>query len=199
MHQTRRVPYCATPVRANEWVVIVYASYLFVCAQVTPAGTRGRNRVSAVSHGARCQRCRVVLDGDTAAPLGAVRNWAPLAAVLVLYWMPAHLVLPIDANAQQRLTAFDDRWAVPLVGAAARAPRWVVELLELAYLLCYPLLPAGFVVVALLTADDRAVDAYWTAVVLAAALSCGWLPWIRTHPPRQLRPRFPGPRLRFAG
>jgi len=182
-------------VRANEWVVIAYGIYLFVCAQVTPAGTPGRNRVSL-------ECCLTVLVVSLVAWLwpatpphvvAAVRNWAPLAYVLALYWMPAHLVLPIDARAQSRLTAFDDRWAFHLVAAVARAPRWIVESLELAYLLCYPLLPAGFVVLAMLTSDDRAVDQYWTAVVLGAALSYGWLPWIRTQPPRHLEAAIPGP------
>jgi PAP2 superfamily len=189
------VRYCSTPVRASEWVVIVYAGYLFVCAQVTPAGTGGRNRVRA-----ECLLTALVVSvvawSWPATPphvVGAVRNWAPLAYVLALYWMPSHLLLPIDARAQRRLTDFDDRWAVHLIAAAARAPRWFVELLELAYLLCYPLLPAGFLVLALLTSDDRATERYWTAVVIAAALSYGWLPWIRTHPPRQFEAAIPGP------
>jgi hypothetical protein len=182
-------------VRASEWVVIVYAGYLFVCAQVTPAGTPGRGRVSL--------ECLLTALGVVAVAslwpstpphvVGAVRNWAPLVYVLALYWMPSHLVLPIDASAQRRLTAFDDRWAAPLIGLVARAPRALVELLELAYLLCYPLLPAGFLVLALLASDDRATERYWTAVVIAAALSYGWLPWIRTHPPRQFEAAIPGP------
>lgn len=181
--------------RANEWVVIAYAAYLLVCARATPAGTQGRNRVSIECLLTALAVGIVAWLWPSTPPheVGAVRNWAPLAYVLALYWMPAHLVLPIDARAQRRLTAFDDRWAVDLVAAVARAPRWLVELLELAYLLCYPLLPAGFIVLAVLTSDDRAVDGYWTSVVIAAALSYGWLPWIRTHPPRQLESAIPGP------
>ena len=181
--------------RTSEWVVIVYAGYLFVCAQVMPAGTTGRNRVRVeCACVGLCVGVIAWLWPATPTHLvAAVRNWAPLVYVLALYWMPAHLVLPVDATAQRRLIDFDDRWAVPLVSAAARAPRWFVELLELAYLLCYPLLPAGFIVLALLTSDDQVTDRYWTAVVTAAALSYGWLPWIRTNPPRQFEGAIPGP------
>jgi len=182
-------------VRASEWVVIVYAGYLFVCAQVTPPGTTGRNRVRA-----ECLLTALVVGGvawlwPSTPPhlLAAVRNWAPLVYVLSLYWMPAHLVLPIDMRAQGWLIDFDRRWAAGLIAAVARAPRVLVELLELSYLLCYPLLPAGFVVLALLTSDDAAAERYWTSVVTAAALSYGWLPWIRTNPPRQFESAIPGP------
>jgi len=182
-------------VRASEWIVILYAGYLFVCAQVTPAGTTGRNRVRVECLITALVVAAVARLWPSTPPhlLAAVRNWAPLAYVLALYWMPSHLVLPIDARAQRWLSDFDDRWAAGLIAAVARAPRVLVELLELAYLLCYPLLPAGFLVLSVLTADDQATERYWSAVLLAAALSYGWLPWIRTHPPRQFEGAIPGP------
>jgi membrane-associated phospholipid phosphatase len=67
----------------------------------------------------------------------------------------------------------------------------VVELLELAYLSCYPMLPAGFAIVYWHGSPAEA-DRFWTAVFVAGALSYGVLPWVRTRPPRQLHGAPPG-------
>jgi len=183
-------------VRPSEWVVVAYAGYLLVVAMVARSATGGRRRVGIESVLTGLTVVAVAQLWPTTPPhlVAAVRNWAPLAYVLTLYWMPAHLTRAVDRHAQQRLAGIDRAWALGLINTAARAPRWVVEVLELAYLFCYPLLPAGFLVVALSTASDRGVEAYWTAVTLAAALSYGWLPWVRTHPPRHTEEAIPGPR-----
>jgi membrane-associated phospholipid phosphatase len=182
-------------VRPSEWVVVAYAGYLLVVSMVAPSTTSGRRRVGIESALTAVTAIAVAELWPTTPPhvVAAVRNWAPLVYVLALYWIPAHLTRALDEKAQQRLAAIDHVWAAGLIDIAARAPRWVVEVLELAYLLCYPLLPAGFLVVALSTGDDRAVNAYWTSVTLAAALSYGWLPWIRTYPPRHTERAIPGP------
>jgi hypothetical protein len=64
-----------------------------------------------------------------------------------------------------------------------RGPRAAVDLLELAYLSVYLVLPAGFAVARVI---DPALDAgrYWTPVVLAELSCYAFLPWIQTRPPR---------------
>jgi membrane-associated phospholipid phosphatase len=56
--------------------------------------------------------------------------------------------------------------------------------MELAYALCYPLVPVGM---ACLYAGGAATEAtrYWTAVLLSGALSYGMLPWLPTRSPRE--------------
>jgi membrane-associated phospholipid phosphatase len=68
-----------------------------------------------------------------------------------------------------------------------RAPVVVLEVLELAYLFCYPLVPLGFVALRLTGHTDGAdADRFWTTV-LGAALPCyGTLPWLPTRPPRAM-------------
>jgi membrane-associated phospholipid phosphatase len=90
-----------------------------------------------------------------------------------------------DPAAERVLSAFDRRWAASLSAVLERASLWLIELLELAYLCCYPLLPAGFAVI-YWRGEPAAAERFWTAVFAAAALSYGVLPWIRTRPPRQL-------------
>jgi hypothetical protein len=63
-----------------------------------------------------------------------------------------------------------------------------MELLELAYLLCAPLVPAGFAYMQVAGVSPEEGDRYWTAVILAAALCYGALPWLPTRPPRSTEP-----------
>jgi membrane-associated phospholipid phosphatase len=181
-------------VRTSESIVVAYAGYLLAVALLVRPGTRASRRVVAECLATALAVIATAWIWTGTAPhlMTEVRNWLPLAYVLALYWMPAHLSLPVDMRAQQQLIAFDHRWALPLIGVAARAPRWSVELLEGMYLLCYPMLPAGFLVLATATADADVAERYWISVVMAAALSYGCLPWIRTYPPRHLEARVPG-------
>ena len=81
---------------------------------------------------------------------------------------------------------------------ASGLPSLVRELLELAYLFCYPLVPAGMGVLYAIGQRARA-DSYWTLVLVSAFAAYSVLPWAGTRPPRTLevmqeaarsRPRF---------
>lgn len=58
-----------------------------------------------------------------------------------------------------------------------------MELVELSYLLCYPLVPLGFACLYLSGLRTEA-DRFWTAVLLAVFPCYGALPWLPTRPPR---------------
>src|SRR5688572_998692 len=110
-----------------------------------------------------------------------VRAWLPHLYLIAGYWIPALLTETPTAP-----TAFE-RW---LTGTEARlrpvlpgVPLPLRHLTELAYLSCYPLVPAAFALVWIAgSADD--VNRFWTAV-LAAGYSCyASLPWLVSRPPR---------------
>jgi membrane-associated phospholipid phosphatase len=108
-----------------------------------------------------------------------------------MYWLPAQLVAQPHRRFEEMLLSMDRRWLAAAGGAGAdRIPRLVVEALELSYLLCYPLIPLG---IACLYAGGAAAEAdrYWTAVLLAGALSYGFLPWLPSRPPRDHETRRP--------
>ena len=112
----------------------------------------------------------------------------PLVSLLAAYWTPAMLVSAHSPAVERRLVAFDSRWLRGRdLALATRAPRWLVESLELAYLFCYPLIPAGWMCLHVFGgACDE--ERYWAAVMFAAALCYGALPWLPTRPPRTTEP-----------
>jgi membrane-associated phospholipid phosphatase len=64
-------------------------------------------------------------------------------------------------------------------------PAWIVPIVEIAYLACYPLVPLGFLVVFMAgTTDD--VNRFWTAVLASGFVCYGTLPWLQSRPPRLL-------------
>lgn len=116
----------------------------------------------------------------------------PLIYLLVGYWLPAMLVRAPDVAVEQRLLSFDHALfgAEGLTRFEQRAPRPLVEYLELAYLLCYAVVPAGFAILAIAGHGEDALDRFWSSVLLASFLCYGTLPWLPTRAPRALeRPR----------
>jgi membrane-associated phospholipid phosphatase len=115
----------------------------------------------------------------------------PLAYLLVGYWLPALIVRAPNLRFEQRLLDLDRRFFGPagLARFERSAPRLVIEYLELAYLLCYAVVPAGYAWILLGGNGADAVDRFWSVVLLASFLCYGLLPWIPTRAPRAVEPR----------
>jgi membrane-associated phospholipid phosphatase len=104
--------------------------------------------------------------------------------LLLAYWTPRALVTAPHTALERWLLRTDARvlGSGPRL-AVRRAPRWVRELLELSYLMVYPLVPLSLAV--LLTAGAAAgVDRFWTTVLLSEFVCYGLLPLFPTRPPR---------------
>ena len=69
--------------------------------------------------------------------------------------------------------------------ARCRARSWIAAGLELAYLLCYPMIPIGLGTLYVLRLRQYA-DHYWTVVLVSTYISYGVLPFLQTMPPRNL-------------
>ena len=110
----------------------------------------------------------------------------PLIYLLVGYWLPALLVRMPDPRVEQRLLRFDHALfgAEGLARFQQRAPRALVEYLELAYLLCYAVVPAGFAILVAGGHGEDVIDQFWSVVLLAAFTCYGALPWLPTRAPR---------------
>lgn len=114
----------------------------------------------------------------------------PLVYLLAGYWLPALLVDTPDVRVERQLLDMDRRLfgADGLVRFEQRAPRVLIEYLELAYLLCYAVVPAGYVCLALTAHSVAAIDRFWSIVLVAAFICYGLLPWLPTRAPRAVEP-----------
>ncbi len=174
-------------VRASEWVAAGYFSYLLLVAFVTLPGSRRRRAVQF------CLASLLIVLLPRAIPANApwrepLRDWLPAVSLLMGYWLSGHYFTAPMPAIEQRFLAFD-RWlyAAGLSAWVARAPRLVLELLELAYLSCFLFVPGGMVLLLLGGAIAHA-DRFWTLVLIGEFGSFGMLPWIQTRPPRDVEP-----------
>jgi membrane-associated phospholipid phosphatase len=123
-----------------------------------------------------------------------MRSVMPLIYLLIGYWVPALLVGTVHVPLEKRLLAIDHALFGPqgLHAFARQAPHAVLEYFELAYLLCYAVVPAGFAWLVVNGFEHR-VEAYWSTVLLASFACYGPLPWLPTRAPRAVEPALPRP------
>jgi hypothetical protein len=156
-------------------VVLVYFGYLALLALAMRAPVRNRIRVFGVS--AAMMICAVFL---------GMPGIFPLAYVLVGYWLPASLVTQPNAAIERRLLAFDwQLFAGRLPDFVRRAPRFLIEYLELAYLCCYGVPAVGYAWLVVARGSAKA-EHFWEIVLLASFLCYGLLPWIPSRAPRAI-------------
>jgi hypothetical protein len=160
-----------------ERLAIVYFGLFAAVSLLTTPGRR-RPLVAILSAAA----AGVGIVGAARTTSLTVRLWLPHLYLVVGYWLPALLVGAVNSFAFEswlvRTDALLRRLIPPL-------PRWVTHMAELSYLVCYPAVPAAFIVV---WTRGNVVDAerFWTSV-LAAGFACyGNLPWLPSRPPRLL-------------
>ncbi len=120
----------------------------------------------------------------------------PFLYLLSGYWLPALLVREPNRAFEQRLLGVDRTLfgSHGLQRFEQRTPRVLIEYLELAYLLCYAVVPAGFACLLLAGYSAGALDTFWSVVLLAAFGCYGVLPWLPTRAPRAIE--SPGREMR---
>ena len=182
--------------RTSEWIVLAYAGYLIAVSIVGPVGRVRRTEV--IGGSVALAALVAVVAWAPATPLAqVVRDFAPLAWIFASYRLSGLLFVAPQPGVEAGFARFDARVqrALGMPGSVERAPRLLLEFLELSYLFCYPALPAGLIA---LMASGRGGDAdrYWSFVELATLACYGMVPWIRTRAPWALEP--PGPMDRRA-
>jgi len=181
--------------RASEWIIVAYFAYLAGAAAVMPNTGQQRRRQAM---GMATAALIAVLMLAALGPRAIVwRDWMPLIYLVVGYRLPALLVTGTNEAFERSLLTFDRRWRVTAI--STRAPHSVIELLELAYLCCYPMIPIGFACLYFTDLREEA-ERFWIAVLLSAFGCYGVLPWLPTRPPRAIEDapvRSSGPVKRF--
>ncbi len=169
--------------RVSEWILAAYFGYLLALLPLRPIPRASRAKLAFLAS----FLIAVVVSAQwwPASPvMVVVRAWLPLPFILLSYWLTGFYFVRPQPALEAAFVAFDRR-AREWIGAndfAHRAPRWLLECLEAAYVACYVTLPAGMLVLVLSGRPDAA-DWFWSVVVLAEVACYGVLPWIRTRPP----------------
>ena len=158
-----------------EWIVAVYFAALTMAAWLRPVPPRRRLQASALGAGVLTTVFAIV----PFAPQ-IIRDWAPIMYVIGGYWMPALLVAPAPDRRFEEWLVRSDSQLRPILPSV---PHPFSHIVELGYLLCYPLVPLSFAVI-WLKGDDADVNRFWLAVLLAGYACYVTLPWLVSRPPR---------------
>ena len=164
-------------VRSFEWIACVYFGYLVLACWLPPLPARRRAGLIAAASAAGGIVWAIAHRGS---PL--VREWAPLAYILAGYFLSGLLYVAPSLAIESWLMGCDRRLLGDPPTRFVRWPRALVASLELIYMGCFLLIPAGL---AILMFAGRAslVDRYWTMVMGAEFAAFAPLAFIQTRPP----------------
>lgn len=171
-----------------EWIAIGYFSYLLIVAVSRRHFARARGG-ALLGTAFSCLVLAAQSSGWSWLPAESFlfAFIVPLAVLLAGYRLSGLFFVSPMQTIEHRLLAADDRLLrrTGVLGAYAASPRIVHEFFEMAYVLVYPVIPAGVAALALGGHRD-AIPRFWAIVLLAEFLSYGTMPWLQTRPPRAL-------------
>ncbi len=174
--------------RPGDIITLAALSFLIVVGCLRPISGRQRRQVVGLGVlGAILIAATQALSKCSPEDAKAVGDWLPCLLMLIVYWQAGRFMGEPNEKLQNRLLEFDRRRLGTLLDAWTHRwnSTWIGSYFELAYLLCYALIPGGIAV--LYWVQQRgAIDHYW-AVVLPASYFCYVLvPFSQTMPPRLL-------------
>lgn len=111
-----------------------------------------------------------------------VRDLAPIAYILVGYFLSGYLFAAPSTAVESWLMRWDRRLLGDPSTRFIAWPRALVGVLELIYMGCFLMIPAGAGLLAF-TGHARLVDRYWSMVMGAEFLAFGPLAFVQTRPP----------------
>jgi membrane-associated phospholipid phosphatase len=164
-------------VRSFEWIAFGYFVYLIVACWL-PSLPASR-RALLIAGSALCLTAVWIVAHAGSA---FVRDWAPLVYILAGYFLSGFLFAAPSLATEQWLMAWDRRLLGDPASRFVSWPRPLVAGLELIYMGCFLLIPAGLVF--LVWTDHAALtDRYWTMVMGAEFAAFAPLAVIQTRPP----------------
>jgi len=180
-----------------EWLAVGYFAFVAATGPRTPRAARGWTFAAGA--------IALVIVARFTLPWAA-RAWLPHAYLVLGYWIPAAFT-PVsrDDRFERWLSLADARLKSQIPSPKSQrsgfplgCPFGIWDLgfgiFELAYLLCYPMVPAAFAVVYVL-GDACSVERFWVTVLLSGYACYGTLPWTAARPPRLAKAEPPGGRV----
>jgi hypothetical protein len=125
-----------------------------------------------------------VLAASKANPV--IRDWLPAPLMLFAYWQGGVLFRFPNQKLQQLLINFDQKRFINAILKIGFV-KFLNSYFELAYLLCYPLVPMGLAVLYCMKMQQTS-DFYWTNVLLPTYFCHAMVPFTQTLPPWMIAP-----------
>jgi membrane-associated phospholipid phosphatase len=164
-------------VRSSEWVSFVYFAALTAIAWLRPLPSARRVQITAIG---LLSSVAVVTGARLAAP--AVRDWMPPLVILAGYFLSGRFFVNPSPSFEAWLIAWDRRLLGDPATRFAHWPRALLAYLEIVYMGCVVLVPAGFAALAW-TGRSALADSYWTLVTAAEFGSFASLGVVQARPP----------------
>jgi membrane-associated phospholipid phosphatase len=161
--------------RLYEWLTFAYFLFFAVLACMRPLAAR--RRAAIIGAGV------VGIAAIAGLRSTIVRDWLPLVFIPLAYFQTGQFVLPLHEKFQAWLESIDRRCVFAL-------PPSVMFVVELAYLFCYPLVPAGIATLYLVGQGGFA-DEFWNVVLPPAYCCYATFPFVQTLPPRAIEDLVP--------
>ena len=174
--------------RPGDTVTAAALFFLVVVAWLRPISPRQRRQITALGLlGAALIAARQALSLRSPLTASVVGDWLPCLLMLIVYWQAGRFFGKPHENFQDWLVEFDRHWIGAFLDRWTHYwnSTWVGMYFELAYLLCYGLIPCG-VAVLYWTHHRSAVDQYWATVLPASYLCYLLVPFAQSLPPRLL-------------
>lgn len=165
------------PVRYSEWTALLYFLYLAIVSWARPLPVARRVRITLTA----AAMCGLILAvARQANP--SVRDWAPGVYILVGYYVSGWLFSRPSPRIEAWLIGWDRKLLGDPATRFARWPRWFLTYLDVVYMFCFLLVPAGVAILAMTGHSDLS-DRYWTMVAMSELGSFAPLGFIQTRPP----------------
>lgn len=165
--------------RSAEDVAFFYFLYLAAIGWLRPLPMARRLLVTAVA--------LLTAAGVFAAARApfVVREWAPLGYIGVGYYLTGCLFVRPSEPLERWLLSWDHRLFGDPTTRFARWPAWFIGYLDIVYMFCFLLLPAGMLALIVAGRSDQA-NHYWTLVLAADLGAFAPLSVFQTRPPWML-------------
>ena len=173
--------------RTSEWIQMGFATILAILAWILQLTTRRRIVIAVLAVFAILAVALARFSAHVFSPnqVSIIRDWLPVVLMLVPYWQTGQIFMGPNEKIQSRLLQMDQRLANLLPPILRMSGRYTRQLMEWAYMFCYPLVPLGLAVL-YATGLRQYSSTYWFIVLVPTYLCYAITPFVSALPPRSI-------------
>ncbi|MGD0940348.1 MAG: phosphatase PAP2 family protein [Terracidiphilus sp.] len=173
--------------RTSEWIQTGFAVILALAAWIRPLTVRRRAVIALLAVLTIAAVAMARFSGKFLTPhhVSNLRDWLPVALMLVPYWQTGQFFTGPNPKIQNWLVESDRRLSKLLHPGVKAFGRFTRLSMEWAYMFCYPLPLAGLGVL-YAAGMARHASTYWPIVLLPTDLCYALTPLVPALPPRSI-------------